>query len=75
MKSDLQNISPSFTVEDIHKVREQSYENRKDMTPEEICEDTHTGAERFLQLFNAPLDSAIESEVIGRLQSPRRLAV
>lgn len=28
-------ISPNFTVEDIHKIREQNYEQTKDMTIEE----------------------------------------
>lgn len=28
-------ISPDFTVEDIHKIREQNYEQTKDMTIEE----------------------------------------
>ena len=29
------NISPNFTVEDIHKIREYNYEMTKDMTQEE----------------------------------------
>lgn len=28
-------ISPDFTIEDIHKIREQNYERTKDMTVEE----------------------------------------
>ncbi len=28
-------ISPDFTIEDIHKIREQNYEKTKDMTVEE----------------------------------------
>ena len=44
-------ISPNFTIEDIHKIREWNYERRKSMTPEEICEDTRKGAERFLALL------------------------
>lgn len=28
-------ISPDFTIEDIHKIREQNYERTKDMTIEE----------------------------------------
>lgn len=28
-------ISPDFTIDDIHKVREYNYEKTKDMTPEE----------------------------------------
>ena len=50
-------ISPAFTVEDIHKIREWNYEKRKGMTPQEICEDTRKGAERFLALLNSNTDS------------------
>jgi len=34
-------ISPNFTVEDIHKIREWNYERRKNMTTEERCADIH----------------------------------
>ncbi|MCL2140502.1 MAG: hypothetical protein FWH42_02310 [Dehalococcoidia bacterium] len=40
-------ISPGFTIEDIHKIREWNYERRKGMTPKEICDDTNEGAARF----------------------------
>ena len=46
-------ISPAFTVEDIHKIREWHYEKRKGMTPQEICEDERKGAERFLARMEA----------------------
>lgn len=29
------NISPNFTIEDIHKIREYNYNITKDMTPQE----------------------------------------
>ena len=29
------NLSPNFTIEDIHKLREYNYERTKDMTPSE----------------------------------------
>jgi hypothetical protein len=29
------NISPDFTIDDIHKIREQNYERTKNMTTEE----------------------------------------
>lgn len=29
------SISPDFTIEDIHRIREQNYERTKDMTVEE----------------------------------------
>ena len=38
------NISPSFTVEDIHKIREWDYERLKDATPEERSMDTELRA-------------------------------
>ena len=50
-------ISPAFTVDDIHKIRELNYEKRKGMTSQEICEDTHKGAERFLALLPSPVNS------------------
>jgi hypothetical protein len=33
-------ISPNFTIEDIHKIREWNYERLKDSTPEERHADT-----------------------------------
>ena len=51
-------ISPAFTVEDIHKIREWNYERRKGMTSQEICEDIRQGADRFLAQLDAPLTEA-----------------
>ena len=31
-------ISPAFTIEDIHKIREWHYERLKDATPEDIAD-------------------------------------
>ena len=39
-------ISPDFTIDDIHKIREWNYERRKDATVEELLADIHKGAER-----------------------------
>ena len=41
------DISPAFTLEDIRKIRDWHYERYKGATPQEICEDTRRGAERF----------------------------
>jgi hypothetical protein len=41
------NISPNFTIDDIHKIREWSYERRKDMTLEEYNADIEKGVSRF----------------------------
>ena len=38
-------ISPAFTIEDIHKIREWNYERLKDATPEERRADTERRAE------------------------------
>ena len=65
-------ISPDFTIEDIHRIREWHYEKRKHMTPEEICEDTRKGAERFLAELNSPRDPAIKAEVKRLVQSVKR---
>jgi len=40
-------ISPDFTIDDIHKIREWNYERRKDATMEELLADIHEGARRF----------------------------
>ena len=41
------NISPDFTVEDIHKIREYHYELTKDMTREERRAFYSEGAREF----------------------------
>ena len=38
-------ISPNFTVEDIHEVRRQLYEETKGMTLQQFLEYVHDGAE------------------------------
>jgi len=68
------DISPNFTIEDIHKIREWQYEQQKGMTSEEICEDIRKGAEHFLAELNSPVDPAIGAEVKRRLQSVRKPA-
>ena len=65
-------ISPAFMIEDIHKIREWHYERRKGMTPQEICEDTRKGADRFLSLLSESVDSSIQAEVSRRLRSVRQ---
>jgi hypothetical protein len=40
------DISPAFTVDDIHKIREWNYERRKDATVEERLADINKGAEK-----------------------------
>jgi hypothetical protein len=65
-------ISSAFVIEDIHKIREWNYEKRKGMTPQEICEDTRKGADRFLTLLSSPADPAILAEVKNRLHSIRK---
>jgi hypothetical protein len=40
------DISPAFTVEDIHKLREWNYERLKDATKEERSADTEERAAR-----------------------------
>jgi hypothetical protein len=44
-----QKISPNFTVEDIHKIRENEYERQKDMTPYERLLDTAQRSRDFLK--------------------------
>ena len=41
-------LSPNFTIEDIHKIREWNYERLKDATPEERHADTARRTEEAL---------------------------
>jgi len=60
-------ISPAFTMEDIHRIREWHYERQKGMTTKEICEDIRKGAARFEARLKEPVDSAIEAEFERRM--------
>jgi len=62
-------ISPAFTLEDIHKIREWRHEKRKRMTPEAFLEDRRKRVERFLARLAAPVDPAIQAEVDRRLKA------
>ena len=42
------NISPDFTIEDIHKIREYHYELTKDMTTQEKINFFNEGGRAFL---------------------------
>jgi hypothetical protein len=46
-------ISPDFTIDDIHKIREWNYERYKGMTRAEILADTQRGAAAFEALIEA----------------------
>ena len=39
------NISPNFTIDDIHKIREYHYELTKNMTTDELCAFYKKGAD------------------------------
>ncbi|MDR3048533.1 MAG: hypothetical protein LBV16_01625 [Elusimicrobiota bacterium] len=41
-------ISPDFTIDDIHKIREWNYERLKDSTVQERLADIHKGAQEAL---------------------------
>jgi len=46
-------ISPNFTIEDIHKLREWNYERLKDATLEERLADSRKALEKFNALLAA----------------------
>jgi hypothetical protein len=56
------DISPAFTIEDIHKIRERNYEITKDMTTEEK-----------LLYYNTPRTDAVKQ--IERLRAGQKDAV
>jgi hypothetical protein len=44
-------ITPNFTIEDIHKIREWNFECQREMTPEERVADTaQRGGEALIRL-------------------------
>jgi hypothetical protein len=47
------DISPDFTIDDIHKIREWNYERLKDATIEERLADINKGAEEGLRQIEA----------------------
>ena len=44
-------ISPDFTIDDIHKIREWNYERLKDATPEERRADSKRRTEEAMKMF------------------------
>jgi len=65
-------ISPAFTIEDIHKIREWYDKVYEGMTTQEISVHTSNEAKRFLAELNSPRDPAIKAEVKRRLESVKR---
>ena len=53
------DISPNFTIDDIHKIREWNYERLKDATIEERLKDISEGATEGLKQIEALRTSAI----------------
>ena len=47
------DISPAFTIDDIHKIREWNYERRKGMSKQEMMDDINNGAREFEALVEA----------------------
>ena len=56
-------ISPDFTIKDIHKIREWNYERRKGMSPQEIIDDIKAGAREFEVLIEKARQSMDETVI------------
>ena len=54
-------ISPAFTIEDIHKLREWDYERLKDATPEEYHADTERRTEEALRVLGLTSDKNLQA--------------
>ncbi len=65
------NISPAFTVDDIHKIREWDYERLKDATPEERRADTERRADRTRRAIEE-MRRGKSSGKQGKVIRPRR---
>jgi uncharacterized protein (UPF0305 family) len=46
-------ISPNFTIDDIHKIREYNYQRRKHMTNQERIDDINAGANQAIERIEA----------------------
>ena len=57
------DISPGFTIEDIHKIREWNYERRKGMSPQEVIDDIKAGAREFEVLIEKARQSMEEANI------------
>jgi hypothetical protein len=42
-------VSPDFTIEDIHRIREWNYERQKNMTTKEIVADINRGSQDIIR--------------------------
>ena len=47
-------LSPDFTVEDIHKLRQYDYERRQGMTENEVIAEIRKGANEVLKRIGKP---------------------
>lgn len=73
------NISPDFTIDDIHKIREWNYERRKGMSRQEVIDDINRGAAEFNALIDkmrldTSVNADVHKEVSRRLSGVRRTA-
>lgn len=58
-------ISPDFTIEDIHKIREYHYELTKDMKPQERINFYNEGGRAFLKEMEAKKKQKLSSQKEG----------
>ena len=56
-------VSPEFTIDDIHRIREHHYELRKDMTPEERREWYAEGTREFKERIKKIRDQRAEAVI------------
>ena len=56
-------ISPEFTIEYIHKIREWNYERRKGMSRQEVIDDINKGAREFEALIEDARRSSRDTSV------------
>ena len=57
------DISPDFTINDIHKIREWIYERQKGMSDQEIIDDINAGAREFEVLIEKARQSMEEANI------------
>ena len=57
------DISPAFTIKDIHKIREWTHERHKGMSQQEIIDDINAGAREFEVLIEEARQSMQEAVI------------
>lgn len=60
-------ISPNFTIEDIHKIREYNYEMTKNMTKQEKMDYYNEGAREVQRILQEMKNETKQTQIVSRM--------